>query len=50
VVSQRSQKICRSLYRMGQTEIPPENPKLKNNSRYSTKRRWKCKIISLTGF
>ena len=31
VVSQRSQKICRSLYRMGQTEIPPENPKLKKS-------------------
>ena len=50
VVSQRSQKICRSLSQRGRTEIPPENPKLKNNSRYSTKRLWKGEIISLTGF
>ena len=31
VVSQRSQKICRSLSRMSRTEIPPENPKLKKS-------------------
>ena len=31
VVSQRSQTICRSLYWMSRTEIPPENPKLKKS-------------------